>query len=129
MIWLWCMDLYQETYFLIFDSFENCEAKLPLTLRRPLRRKLWMKCFFDVSNVKESNFFFIRTSLTFPPPKFLMRIFWKIPIQALPDFFFKWFLYQDLFWVRWFYSLFERMRLKRKKLHYLKNEWYGIINI
>ena len=45
-----------------------------LTLTRPLRRKL-------------------RTSLT--PLRFLMRIFWKIPILALPAFIFHWDLYQD----------------------------------
>ena len=33
--------------------------KLPcvLTLRRPLRRKLLMRWFFDISKVKESSFF------------------------------------------------------------------------
>ena len=30
---------------------------LKLTLRRPLRRKLWMRWFFDISKVKESSFF------------------------------------------------------------------------
>ena len=28
-----------------------------LTLRRPLRRKFWMRWFLDVSKVKESSFF------------------------------------------------------------------------
>ena len=48
-----------------------------LTLTRPLRRKLRMRWFFDVSKVNESSFF-NRTSLT--ALRFLMRIFWKIPI-------------------------------------------------
>ena len=34
-----------------------------------------------------------RTSLT--PIRFWMRIFWKLPIKALPDFIFQWILYQD----------------------------------
>ena len=38
-----------------------------LTLRRPLRGKLGMRWFFDISKVKESSFFLILTSLT--PPR------------------------------------------------------------
>ena len=49
-----------------------------LTLTRPLRRKLRMRWFFDVSKVKESSFFLNRTSLT--RLRLFMRIFWKIPI-------------------------------------------------
>ena len=40
------------------------------------------------------EFFFNRTSLT-PLLRFLMRIFWKIPLLALPDLIFQWVLYQD----------------------------------
>ena len=43
-----------------------------LTLTRPLRRKLRMRWFFDVSKVKESSFFLM--DLT-DPFRFLMRIF------------------------------------------------------
>ena len=32
------------------------DLRMPLTLRRPLRRKLRMRLFFDVSKVKESSF-------------------------------------------------------------------------
>ena len=39
-----------------------------LTLRRPLRRKLRMRWFFDVSKVKESSFF--KSNLTDPPQIF-----------------------------------------------------------
>ena len=35
-----------------------------LTLRRPLREKLWMRWFFDVSEVKDSSFF--KSDLTDP---------------------------------------------------------------
>ena len=35
-----------------------------LTLRRPLRRKVRMRWFFDISKVKESSFFLNRTSMT-----------------------------------------------------------------
>ena len=38
---------------------------------------------------------FYSSDLTEPPLRFLMRIFWKIPIYALPDFIFQWVLYQD----------------------------------
>ena len=40
----------------------------PLTLRRPLRKKLRMRWFFDVSDVKESSFF--KPDLTDPPQNF-----------------------------------------------------------
>ena len=76
-----------------------------LTLRRPLRRKLRMRWFFDVSMVKESSFF--KSDLTDPPPQIFYAHLWKIQIEALPDFIFQWVLYQDHFGVRWFYSLFE----------------------
>ena len=39
-----------------------------LTLRRPLRRKVRMRWFFDVSKVKESSFF--KSDLTDPPQIF-----------------------------------------------------------
>ena len=38
--------------------------------------------------------FFFKLDLT-DPLRFLMRIFWKIPIWALPDFIFQWVLGQD----------------------------------
>ena len=63
-----------------------------LTLRRPLRRKVRMTWFFDISMVKESSFF--KSDLT-DPLRFSMRIFLKISIRALPDFIFQWVLYQD----------------------------------
>ena len=48
-----------------------------LTLTCPLRTKLrWL---FDVSRVKESSFFF-KSDLTDLPLRFLMRIFWILPI-------------------------------------------------
>ena len=39
-----------------------------LTLRRPLRKKLRMRWYFDVSKVKESSFF--KSDLTDPPQIF-----------------------------------------------------------
>ena len=53
-------------------------SKHVLTLTRPLRKKLQMRWFFDVSKVKELSFF--KSNLTDPPLRFLMLIFWKIPI-------------------------------------------------
>ena len=69
----------------------NIKFKI-LTLRHPLRRKLRRRWFFDISKVKESSF--VKSDLT-DPLRFLMRIFWKVPIQVLPDFIFQWVLYQD----------------------------------
>ena len=70
--------------FLLSSSFSkiNSSAKIRmalkrhtvlyrLTLRRPLRRKLWMRWFFDVSKVKESSFFYFGPH--WPTLRFLMR--------------------------------------------------------
>ena len=67
--------------FLLSSSFSkiNSSAKIRmalkrhtvlyrLTLRRPLRRKLWMRWFFDVSKVKESSF--LKSDLNDPPQIF-----------------------------------------------------------
>ena len=64
-----------------------------VTPQAPVAQKLWMRWFFDISKVKESSFF--KSDLTDHPLRFLMRIFWKIPIQALPNFMFQWVLGQD----------------------------------
>ena len=69
-------------------SLQPCGAiNYGSTLTRPLRRTLRIRYFCDVSKVKESSFFLNRTSLTLL--RFLMRIFWKILIQALPAFIFQ----------------------------------------
>ena len=60
-----------------------------LTLTRPLRRNLRMSWFFDVSKLKESRFFLIGPHWP-PSRRFLMRIFWKISIEALSVFIFQW---------------------------------------
>ena len=62
-----------------------------LTLTRPLREKLWIRWFFDVSRVKESSFL-NRISLT---PSVFLRFLRKISIWPVPDFIFQWVLYQD----------------------------------
>ena len=52
-----------------------------LTFKRPSRRMLRMRWFFDVSKGKESSFLI---GPHWPPPfRFFMRILWKIPINAL----------------------------------------------
>ena len=84
-----------------------------LTFTHPLRKKLRMRWFFDVSKVKEASFF--KSDLTDPLSDFLCASFWKYQFKPFQLSFFSGFLYQDLFWVRWFYSLSERMRLNRKK--------------
>ena len=71
--------------FLLSSSFSkiNSSAKIRmalkrhtvlyrLTLRRPLRRKLWMRWFFDFSKVKESSF--LKSDLTDPPQIFDARL-------------------------------------------------------
>ena len=55
----------------------------------PVAQKIADEAVFDISKVKESSLF-NRTLLT--PLRFSMRIFWKIPILALPDYIFQWVL-------------------------------------
>ena len=62
-----------KVWHLTFLTF--CNARL--TLRRSLRKKLRMRWFFDLSRWR-SRVFLNPTSLT--TLRFLMRIFWKIPI-------------------------------------------------
>ena len=52
-----------------------------LTLRRPLRKKLRMRWFFDVSDVKESSFF--KPDLTDPPSDFWRASFGILGISNL----------------------------------------------
>ena len=53
--------LYNEFFFVIKTRFfrfkKTYKVSLLLTLRRPLRKKLRMRWFFDASEVKESIFF------------------------------------------------------------------------
>ena len=60
----WLLDLLIgkfEKYSYIFSRALSFET---LTLRPPLRRKLLIRWFLDISKVKESSFFLNRTSLT-----------------------------------------------------------------
>ena len=51
-----------------FTTIKLLSQKYLLTLRRPLRRKLRMRGFFDVCKVKESGF--LKSDLTDPPSDF-----------------------------------------------------------
>ena len=63
-----------------------------LTLRRPLRRKLWMRWFFDVSKVKESSF--LKSDLTDPHQIFDAHLLETTDLSP-SRFHFQWVLYQD----------------------------------
>ena len=93
--------------FLLSSSFSkiNSSAKIRmalkrhtvlyrLTLRRPLRRKLWMRWFFDVSKVKESSYISNRTSLT-PAQNFDAHLLENTDFSPSRFHFFSEFLYQD----------------------------------
>ena len=97
-------------------NFGNLRMKTnqALTLRRPLRRKVRMRWFFDVFQVKESSFFI--SDLTDPPSDFWCASFGKYYFKPFKISFFIGFYTKIMFGVRWFYSLFERMRLWSKKL-------------
>ena len=59
----------------------------------PVAQKIADEVIFRRSQGEESSFFF-KSDLT-DPLGFLLRMFWEIPISALPDFIFKWVLYHD----------------------------------
>ena len=85
-----------------------------LTLTRPLRKKLRMRWFFDVFKVKESSFF--KSDLTDPPQIFDAHLLENTNLSLSSFHFSVSFYIKIMFWFRWFYSLFERMRSKRKTM-------------
>ena len=76
-----------------------------------------MRWFFDISKVKESSFF--KSDLTDPPSDFWCASFGNYRFKPFQISFFSGFYIKIMFWVRWFYSLFERMRLKRKRTMFI----------
>ena len=85
-----------------------------LTLTRSLRRKMRIRWFFDVSKVKESSLF--KSDLTCPPPQiFDAHLLVNTNLTPSSLQFLVGFYIKIMFWGRWFYSLFERMRLKIEK--------------
>ena len=121
--------------FLLSSSFSkiNSSAKIRmalkrhtvlyrLTLRRPLRRKLWMRWFFDVSKVKESSF--LKSNLTYPlPSDFWCASFGNYRFKPFQISFFSGFYIKIIFWVRWFiaYSNEWNWRAKGRFLFALTN--------
>ena len=95
-----------------FNKFWSRNYIYFLTLRRPLHRKLRMRWFLDVSKGKESSFF--KSDLTDPPSDFCCASFGNYRFKTFQISFFSGFYIKIIFWVRWFYNLFERMRLERK---------------
>ena len=67
-----------------------------LTLKRQLRKKLWMRWFFDVSKVKESSFF--KSDLTDPPSDFWCAAFGKYRLKPFQISFFSGFYINIIFW-------------------------------
>ena len=69
-----------------------------LTLRRPLRKKLRMRWFFDVSKVKESSF--LKSDITDPPSDFWCASFDKYRFKPFQISFFSGVYIKIMFWVR-----------------------------
>ena len=78
----------------LFDHFKKTSLVNP---QAPVAQKVADELVFRRFQGDKVEFFLIWPH--WPPFRLLMRIFWNITI---------------MFWVRWFYSLFERKRLKRK---------------
>ena len=80
-----------------------------------------MRRFFDASKVKESRFF--KSDLTDPPLQIFDANLLENTNLSLSSFHFSVDFYiKIMVWGRWFYSLFERMRLKRKKIFIHTNQ-------
>ena len=65
----------------------SVESEFSVNPQAPVARKIADEVVFRRFQGEGFKFFFNRTSLT--PIRFLMRIFWKIPILALLDFLFQ----------------------------------------
>ena len=74
-------------------EFPFCIEIISIYPQAPVAQKVADEVVFRRFQGEGVEFFLNRTSLT--PIRFSMRIFWKIPIEALPDFIFQCFLYQD----------------------------------
>ena len=61
-----------KNFHLYHRQARHCTLYIKLTLRRPLRKKLRMRWFLDVSEVKESSF--LKKDLTDPPQIFDARL-------------------------------------------------------
>ena len=70
-----------------------------------------MRWFFDVSKVKEASFL---NGQHWPPWDFWSAFFGKYRFQPFQISFFSGFYIKIRLWVRWFSSLFERMKLEIK---------------
>ena len=114
-IYDWLVKEYEMNIFINKFTYKNFVLlrRHYLTLRRSLRIKVRMRWFFDVSKVKESSFF--KSDLTDPPSDFWCSSSGKYRFKPFQISFFSGFYNKIKSWVRLFCSLFERMRLKRKK--------------
>ena len=84
----------------------------------PVAQKIADEVVFRRFQGRGVEFFFNRTSLT-PPSDFWWASFGKYRFNPFQISFFSRFYIKIIFWVRWFYSLFERMRLKRKRTMFI----------
>ena len=66
---------------------------------------------------------FFKIGPHWPPSDFWCASFEKYQFKPFQISFFSDFHMKIMFWVRWFYSLFERMKLKRKKSMFMHTNW------
>ena len=96
----------------IIQDLISAIDSVDLTLRHPLHKKLRMRWFFDVSKVKESSF--LKIGPHWPRQIFDAHLFKNTDLSHFRFHFPVSFYIKIMFWVRWLYSLFGRMRLKRR---------------
>ena len=96
------------------EVFEPCSSyQSNLHPHAPVMQEIADDVVFWRFKGEKASFFLNRTSLT--PSDFWCASFGKYQFKPFQLSFFSGFYIKIMFWVRWFYSLFERMRLKRKK--------------
>ena len=88
----------------------------PLNPQAPVAQKITDKVVFRRFQGEGIEFFLNRTSLT--PSDFWCASFGKYRFKLFQISFFSGFYIKIMFWGRWFHSLSERMRLKRKNVVY-----------
>ena len=107
-------------YYYLAMNYRYTKQIIILTLRRPLRRKLRMRWFSTFLRWRSRVF---KSNLTDPPSDFWCASFGKYQFKPFQIYFFSDFHMKIMFSVIWFYSLFERMKLNRKRTMFIHTKW------
>ena len=96
------------------DTIIYLRARYPFNPHAPVAQKVADEVVFRRFQGEGVEFFLIGPH--WPPSDFWCASFEKYQFKPFQLSFFSGFLYRDLFWFRWFYTLSERMRLRGKTM-------------